>query len=151
MAAPDLLSAEDCMFIKSFVFSCTVAAFLLTAVVCAQKPSAVATVEVVSSAKTAEVGQQVKLTVVARDAAGKVLNEQPSTYFAGPPDIAAADEEGNVKLFGAGEVTAGAMVGGKPGFVTLVVRPAIIKTVEINSIPTPLAVGSTIQLEATSR
>src|SRR5215831_1938078 len=139
------------MFIKSLLFTFIVAAFLFTAVVCAQKPATVATVEVAASAKIAEVGQQVKLTVVARDAAGKVLNEQPSTYFAGPPDIAAVDEEGNVKLFGAGEVTAGALVGGKPGFVTLVVKPAIIKTVEINSIPTPLAVGSTVQLMATTR
>src|SRR5215471_7053306 len=100
------------MFIKSLVFTFIVAAFLLTAVVSAQKPSAVATVEVTSSAKTAEVGQQVKLTVVAKDAGGNVLNQQPSAYFAGPPDIAAADDEGNVKLFAAGEITAGAMVGG---------------------------------------
>jgi hypothetical protein len=139
------------MFIKSLASGFIVAAFLLTVVVSAQKPSAVATVEVTPSAKTAEVGQQVKLSVVAKDAGGKVLNEQPSTYFAGPPDIAAADEEGNVKLFGAGEVTAGAMVGGKPGFVTLVVKPAAIKTVEINSISTPLAAGSTVQLVATTR
>ena len=117
----------------------------------AQQPSTVATVEVTSSTKTAEVGQQVKLTAVAKDANGKIVNEQPSTYFAGPFDIAAVDDNGNVKLFGAGEVTAGAMVGGKPGFVTFNVKPAVIKTIEITSIPTPLAVGSTVQLEATTR
>lgn len=139
------------MFIKSLVVSFLAGAFLLTAVVCAQQPSAVATVEVTPSVKTAEVGQQVKLTVVAKDAGGKVLNERPSTYFAGPFDIAAADEDGTVKLFRAGEVTAGAIVGGKPGFVTFVVKPATIKIVEISSIATPLAVGSTVQLLATAR
>ena len=57
-----------------------------------------------------------KITVVATDAAGNVIKEQPSTYFAGPFDIAAVDDDGNVKLFGTGEVTVGAIVGGKPGF-----------------------------------
>ena len=51
--------------------------------------SVVKTVQVTASAKEAEVGQQVKLTVVATDAAGNAINEKPSTYFAGPFDIAA--------------------------------------------------------------
>src|SRR5438128_4623217 len=113
--------------------------------------SAVATVEVTPSLKEAEVGQQVKLTVVAKDASGNVVKEEPSTFFAGPFDIAAADDSGNVKLFGAGEVTAGALVGGKPGFTTFRVKPATIKTIEINTIRSPISVGSTIQLEATTR
>jgi hypothetical protein len=113
--------------------------------------SAIATVEVKASANEAEVGQQVKLTAVAKDAAGKVINEQPSAYFAGPFDIAAADDSGNVKLFGPGEVTAGALFGRTPGFITITVKPATIKTVEIKSITTPLVVGSTVQLEATTR
>ena len=120
----------------------------------AQQPnptSAVATVEVTPSLKEAEVGQQVKLTVVAKDASGNVVKEEPSTFFAGPFDIAAADDSGNVKLFGAGEVTAGALVGGKPGFTTFKVKPATIKTVEITSIKSPIAVGTTMQLEATTR
>ncbi len=99
----------------------------------------------------AEVGQRVKLTVVAKDAAGKVVNESPSTFFAGPFDIANADENGLVRLFGPGEVTAGAIVGGKTGFTTFTVKPATIKTVEITSITTPLVAGSTVQLEATTR
>ncbi len=57
--------------------------------------STVKTVQVTASKKEAEVGQQVKLSVVAKDASGKVVTEQPSTYFAGPFDIAAADESGN--------------------------------------------------------
>ena len=95
--------------------------------------------------------QQVKLAVVAKDAAGNVVNEPPSTYFAGPFDAAAADDSGNVKLFGPGEVIAGAIVGGKTGFTKFIVKPASIKTVEIKSITTPLVIGSTVQLEATAR
>ena len=66
--------------------------------------SSVKTVEITASTKEAEVGQQVKITVIATDAAGNVVKEKPSTYFAGPFDIAAVDDDGNVKLFGTGEV-----------------------------------------------
>ncbi len=120
----------------------------------AQQPSptsAVKTVEVKASVSEAEVGQKVKLTIIAKDAAGNVVNEQASAFFAGPFDIAAADDNGVVSLFGPGEVTAGAIVGGKSGFTTFKVKPAKIKTVEIKSITTPLVAGGTVQLEATTR
>src|SRR6266404_1182636 len=109
---------------------------LLAITAFAQQPkptSAVATVEVKASVTEAEVGQQVKLTVVAKDTAGNILNEQPTSFFAGPFDIAAADDTGIVRLFGPGEVTAGAVVGGKSGLTTFTVKPATIKTVEIKS------------------
>jgi hypothetical protein len=113
--------------------------------------STVKTVEVSAPVKEAEVGQQVKISVVAKDASGNVVNEQPSTYFAGPFDAAAADENGNIKLVGPGKVIAGAIVGGKPGFTTIIVKPPTIKTIEITSLKTPLTVGSTVQLEAITR
>src|SRR5262245_29205862 len=110
------------LIVKRFAFATVASILLLNAVARAQQPSpalptsAVKTVEVSVSMKEAEVGQTVKLTVVAKNAAGNIVNEQPSTYFAGPFDAAAADDSGNVKLFGPGEITAGAIVGGKPGF-----------------------------------
>ena len=113
--------------------------------------AAIKTVEVKVSATEGEVGQTLKLTVIAKDAAGNVVNEKPSTYFAGPFDAAAADDNGDLKLFGPGEIIAGAIVGGKTGFTKIMVKPATIKTVEIKSITTPLVVGSTVQLEATTR
>ena len=113
--------------------------------------SAVKTVQVTASVKEAEVGQQVKVTAVAKDAAGNILKEQPSTYFAGPFDIAAVDDNGNVKLFGTGEVTVGAIVGGKPGLTTFMVKAPGIKTVKITSIRTPLVVGGSIPLDAVTR
>jgi uncharacterized protein YjdB len=128
---------------------------LLSLTALAQKPaatSAVATVEVKASVTEAEVGQQVKLTVVARDAAGKIVNEKPTSFFAGPFDIANADDNGIVRLFGPGEVTAGAVfANNKSGFTTFTVKRTGIKTVEIKSITTPLVAGSTVQLEATTR
>jgi len=108
-------------------------------------------VQVSPSVKEAEVGQQVKLTVVATDASGNVVKEQPSTYFAGPFDIAAVDDNGNVKLFGVGEVTVGAIVGGKPGLSTFMVKPPSIKTIEIASLKTPLVVGGSVPLDAVTR
>src|SRR2546427_10897043 len=98
--------------VKRFIPISIAAIFILVLATNAQQPnptSAVATVEVTASVKEAEVGQQVKLTVVAKDASGNVVKEEPATYFAGPFDIAAADDSGNVKLFGAGRVTAGAV------------------------------------------
>jgi hypothetical protein len=109
------------------------------------------TVEVTASTKEAEVGQQVKIIVRAKDASGAVVNEKPSTYFAGPFDIAAADDDGNVKLFGTGEVTVGAIVGGQPGFSTFMVKAPTVKTIEIAPVKTPLVAGGNVQLDAVTR
>lgn len=133
------------------------AALLLSIGALGQQPSptasapAVKSVEVTASAKEAEVGQMVKLTVVAKDTSGNALKNRPSSYFAGPFDIAAVDDDGNIKLVGSGQVTAGAIVGGKSGFTTFMVKPAAIKTIEIASVKTPLVVAGTVQLSATSR
>ena len=130
-----------------------VAATLLSLNITAQQAttSAIKNVQITPSTKEAEVGQQVKLTVVATDASGNVINDKPSTYFAGPFDIAAVDDEGNVKLFGTGEVTVGAIVGGKPGFTTFMVKPSGVRTVEISSVKSPLVVGGSAQLDAVTR
>lgn len=143
------------MFTKSLF--AIIAGALLSVNVLAQGPnssapaSAVKTVQITPSVKEAEVGQQVKLTAVATDGAGNVVKEQPSAYFAGPFDIAAVDEEGNVRLFGVGQVTVGAMVGGTPGFTTFMVKPPSVKTVEITPLKTPLVVGGSVSLEAVTR
>ena len=140
-----------------FPLTLVFATFLLSSNVLAQhastadSASAVKTVEVSASTKEAEVGQQVKITVVAKDAAGNVINEKPSTYFAGPFDIAATDEDGNVKLFGIGEVTVGTIVGGKPGFSKFMVKAPSVKTIEIVPVKTPLVTGGNLQLDAVTR
>ena len=142
---------------RTNIFVALIGTLVLSSNLLAQQPSptppasTVKTVEVSAPVKEAEVGQQVKISVVAKDAAGNVVNEQPSTYFAGPFDAAAADENGNIKLVGPGKVIAGALVGGKPGFTTIIVNPPAIKTVEIRSIKTPIVAGSTVQLDAITR
>ncbi|HEU0253105.1 MAG TPA: Ig-like domain-containing protein, partial [Pyrinomonadaceae bacterium] len=136
---------------SSFRFLTAVVATLLFSVSALGQESSVTTVQVTPSTKEAEVGQSVKLSVTALDAAGKVIQEKPSTFFAGPFDVAAVDEDGNVKLFAAGEVTVGAIVGGKPGLATFMVKPPSIKSIEIDSLKSPILVGGTTQLNATTR
>src|ERR1051325_11221548 len=140
------------MKIKNFLVV-MISLSLLSISVAAQqtKSSVVKTVIVTAPVKETEVGQQVQLSVVAKDASGNIVNEKPSTYFAGPFDIAAADENGVIKVFGSGEVTAGAIVGGEAGFVTFVVKPASVKSIEIAPVTSSLLVGSTFQLEAVAR
>ena len=135
--------------------NCLIATLFLSINVYAQNSTApvsnVASVQVTPSVQEAEVGQKVKLSVTAKDASGNVVTEKPSVYFAGPFDIAAADDDGNISLFGAGEVTAGVIVGGKPGLTTFMVKPPSIKTIEIASLKKPLVVGGVTQLNATTR
>src|SRR5687767_6896875 len=113
--------------------------------------TAIKTVQISTSVKEAEVGQQVKVTAVGMDASGNVVKEQPSTYFAGPFDIAAVDDDGNIKLFGTGQVTVGAIVGGVPGLTTFIVKAPSIKTIEIAPIKTPIVAGGSAPLEAVTR
>src|SRR5690242_107778 len=126
------------IFAAMLLFSINVTAQQANASAAAATTSVIKDVAVTASVKEAEVGQQVKLTVVATDASGNVVNDKPSTYFAGPFDIAAVDDDGNVKLFGAGVVTVGAIVGKTPGFTTFVVKAPSIKTVEISSLKSPI-------------
>ena len=100
--------------------------------------------------KEAEVGQQVRVKVVATDASGNAVNEKPSTYFAGPFDIAAVDDDGNLKLFGTGRVTVGAIVGGVPALTTFMVKAPSINAIEMTPIKTPLVVGDSVMLNATT-
>lgn len=113
--------------------------------------SAVKAVQVSVPVKEAEVGQEVQVTVVATDAAGKTVDEKPSAYFAGPFDIAAVDDDGKVRLFGVGEVTVGVIVGDSAGVTTFIVKPPSVKTIEVTPINTPLVVGDSMQINAVTR
>lgn len=142
-----MLITKNLRFATSFVITLLFAAAALAQ----QSNSNVKNVQVTPSAKEAEVGQEIKLSVVATDASGKVISEKPSTYFAGPFDIAAVDDDGNVRLFGTGEVVVGAIVGGTPGITTLYVKAPGIKTIELSSPKTPLAVGGSVQIDTVTR
>jgi uncharacterized protein YjdB len=117
----------------------------------AASAATVKAVQVSVPVKEAEVGQQVQVTVVATDASGKAVNEKPSTYFAGPFDIAAVDDDGKVRLFGTGAVTVGAIVGGVPALTTFMVKPPSVKDIEVTPMKSPLVVGDNVQINAVTR
>jgi hypothetical protein len=115
-------------------------------------PSAsVKSVEITPSRVDVEVGQKVKFSAIAKDESGKQVDEKPSAWFAAPFDLAVADESGTVSFYQPGEVTVGAIVGGKPTFTKVTVKPAPVKTLDIDPVGAPIVVGGTAKLNATAR
>src|SRR5262249_11367619 len=112
---------------------------------------AVKAVEITPARVEAQVGQQIKFTAVARDAEGKTVDGKQGLWFAGPFDLAAGDDSGNVTLYvpGGGEV--GAMVKSIMARAKIIVKPQPVASVEIAPITGPLAVGGTMQLSPTAR
>ena len=108
-------------------------------------------VEISPSNLSVEVGQKVQFTAVAKDASGNPITEKPSAWFAAPFDLAKADENGTVSFYQPGEVTVGALIGGKPAFTKVFVKPAAVKIIEIDPITGPVLVGGTLKLNATAR
>jgi hypothetical protein len=109
------------------------------------------TVEITPANPDLSVGQKLKFTAVSRDASGKVTNQQSTSWFAVPFDLAKAGEDGTVSFFAPGEVTVGAVVGGTPVFVKVTVKPAPVARIEIEPLQSPLVAGDVTRLEATAR
>jgi hypothetical protein len=108
-------------------------------------------VDVTPARVEAEVGQTLTFTASGIDASGNKMDAQPSAWFAAPFDSAAADQKGSVTFFLPGEIKIGAIVNGKPGFATVIVKPQAADRVEIAALSAPLAVGDAIGLRATAR
>ena len=108
-------------------------------------------VEIQPAKPDIEVGQKIQFSVAAKDEKGQSVTEKASTWFAAPFDLAKADDNGNVTFFQPGEVLVGAIVGGKPVFTEVVVKPAALKTLDIQRPSSPLIVGGTMKLDATTR
>ncbi|HWC77218.1 MAG TPA: Ig-like domain-containing protein, partial [Blastocatellia bacterium] len=126
-----------------------------SAFIAAQEPAAspkprVKTVELTPETLSAEVGQQIKCTAVAKDESGKVLDLQPTVWFAAPFDVGSADMSGIVNAFSPGELRVGVMIGGKVGYSTITVKPARVAKMEIDSVPA-LVVGGATRLNVTAR
>jgi hypothetical protein len=133
------------------------AACLLLAILCVSAsgqgtstPHSGASVEISPSNPSVEVGQKVQFTAVAKDASGNPVTAKPSVWFAAPFDLAKADENGTVSFYQPGEVTVGALIGGKPVFTKVIVKPAAVKVIEIDPAG-PVIVGGTLKLNATAR
>jgi hypothetical protein len=134
-----------------------VAGLMCAPVVCGQEVGAPATppkpktVEITPTNIQAHVGDKIKFTAVAKDDAGKTIDVKPMLWIALPPDIAGADDEGNVIFRAAGQVTVGAVVAGKPGFATVTVGTPPPVAVEVTPLQQPLVVGGSTVLTATAR
>ena len=116
-----------------------------------QNAASIKTIEIKSPAIEAEVGKPLKFTAVAKDEAGRTVNEKPSAWFAAPFDLANAAEDGTVSFFQPGEVLVGAIVGGKPGFTKIMVKTMPITRVDIDPVKHSLVVGGRYKLNATTR
>ena len=82
------------------------------------QPPAPAQVRIVAPATEFEVGQTLTFKVEAFDASGAKLNLAPTAWFATPFDVGAAEMNGAVTFFEPGELTVGAIVGGKPATIS---------------------------------
>lgn len=129
----------------------TVTAWFVTSVSQAQSSAAVKAVEVTPATPDISVGQKVKFTALAKDASGNVVKTATPTWIAAPFDLAGVDESGTVSFFAPGEVLVGAIIGGKPTFITVNVKPGPVTRVDINPIKGPLFVGATAKLSAVAR
>jgi hypothetical protein len=112
--------------------------------------SGVVAVEVTPATAEVEVGQQLSFKAVGKDAAGSPA-DKAATWFALPFDLAAADQNGTLTVYGPGVVKVAAVIEGKAGFATVTVKPARVAQVEIEPPLGPLVVGGALELEAAAR
>ena len=110
-----------------------------------------ARVDVTPMRAESEVGQTLKFTAVGVDASGNRLDVAPAAWFAAPFDSAAADQQGNVTFFQPGEIRVGAIVGGKPGFAIVIVKPPSAARLEVPPPSGPIAVGAGVTLTTIAR
>jgi hypothetical protein len=110
---------------------------------------AVTTVEVTVPSPEAEVGQEIQFTAAGKDADGRVVSRDVAAWFTLPFDIAAAEEDGTVIVYGPGVIQVGAVVGGKVGYTSITVRPARVARIEIAPPSGPFVVGGSLLLSAT--
>ncbi|PYR62962.1 MAG: hypothetical protein DMF91_05005 [Acidobacteria bacterium] len=110
-----------------------------------------ARIEVTPARVEAEVGQTLKFSATGFDEDGKRLDLKPTAWFATPFDSAAADETGSATFFLPGEIKVGAVIGGKPGFATVTVKPPSVARIDIEPMTAPIAVGAGVKLAVVPR
>jgi hypothetical protein len=127
---------------------------LISATASAQTPAAgeptAARVEVTPARGEAEVGQTLKFSAVGFDGAGARLDQKPTVWFAAPFDAAVADETGTVTFYYPGEIRVGAIIGGKPGFAVVTVKPQAAARIELAPTELKVAVGVGMLVAATA-
>src|SRR5580692_11676410 len=134
-----------------------VTGLMCATVICGQEVGAPATppkpktVEITPTNIQAHVGDKIKFTAVAKDDAGKTIDVKPMLWIALPPDIAGADDDGNVIFRAAGHVTVGAVVAGKKGFATVSGGTPPPGAMEATPLTQALVVGGSTVLTASAR
>lgn len=116
----------------------------------AWQSSTVKTVEFSPAKAEVEVGQELKVTAVGKDEAGNPVDAKPAAWFAAPFDVASIDQSGTVSFYDTGEVTIGAVVGGKVGSFKIKVKPSPVTRIEIEPTSAPIVVGGSAKLKATA-
>jgi hypothetical protein len=111
------------------------------------KPVIPAQVRIIAPVTEGEVGQTVTFRIEALDASGAKLDIAPTAWFATPFDAGAAEMSGAVTFFQPGDLTVGAIVGGKPSTVTVKIRPQTVAKIAVAPVASLVAGGST-QLRA---
>lgn len=117
----------------------------------APSASNVRTVEISPADAEVEAGQELKFTAVGKDATGQPVDEKPATWFARPGDVAVADDVGTITFFGPGRVRVGAVIGGKTGYATVIVKPAPVSLIEVETPAQTVVVGGGLGLRAVVR
>lgn len=133
---------------KPYHLALSALVFVLSASVVFAQEAAVRTVSISPAVAEAEVGQQLRLTVTGLDEQGRATAQKAALLVALPSDLAAADESGTVSFFAPGEVKVIAIVGGRVGRATIIVRPARVTKIEIAKLPASMLVGGTYRLAA---
>ncbi len=130
--------------------------FLVTAILAFSFTSVTAqtraakTVEISSPQAEYEVGQHVKFSARVKDDKGNTTGDKPASWSASPFDQVAIDEGGTATFYQPGAVTVGVVIGGKPFFTKIKVKPAPVKSVVIDPLPAQLVTGGTLPLTATA-
>jgi hypothetical protein len=110
-----------------------------------------ARVEITPARLQVEVGERVTFAAAGYTDDGRKLDAHPTAWFATPFDIAAADDQGRVTFFLPGEARVGAVIGGKPGFAIVTIKPQRVARIDVTPPAGPVAVGDVITLPAVAR
>jgi hypothetical protein len=111
-----------------------------------EEVSKVTTVEITPAQATTAVGSKIQFKAVGKDSSGQTQPDAVKFWFAAPFDAATADEKGEVSFVEPGEITVGALIGKKVGYVHVMVEKPHIASIGVDAPAGPLAVGSSHRL-----
>ena len=112
---------------------------------------AAAALEITPNVSEVHSGDQMKFTVVAKDAAGQPVNAGSTNWFAVPMDVVSVDQKGTATFFSPGRATVGVVANGKTSYLHINVLPMDVARVEIDRPASPVVVGGVLKLAATPR